>query len=113
MGDGPDPPRTPDGRYIVVRERLWRATNPHLPQSERERHVAALMDARRAVGAAKRAGDAQAEKSARARVHEAKIALGERGEVWWNDGAPDQNRKMVRNSSYADWWLSREASSEE
>ena len=59
------------------------------------------MDARRAVGAAKRAGDPQEERSARAQVHEAKLALGERGPVWWDDGAPDQNRKLLKNSSYA------------
>lgn len=87
-----------------MRERLWRAANPDLSDEERARHVDALMDARRAVGAAKRSGDAAAEKAARARVHEAKLALGERGPVWWDDGAPDENRKMVRNSSYADWW---------
>ncbi|WP_369880596.1 hypothetical protein [Erythrobacter sp. KY5] len=71
------------------------------------------MDARRAVGAAKRAGDSDAEKAARAKVHEAKLALGERGPVWWSDGAPDENRKMVRNSSYADWWARTCTSSEE
>lgn len=62
------------------------------------------MDARRAVAAAKRNDDAAVEKKARAKVHEAKVALGERGPVWWDDGAPDQNRKLARNSSYADWW---------
>jgi len=71
------------------------------------------MDARRAVGVAKRAGDAEVEKAARAQVHEAKLALGERGPVWWNDGAPDENRKMVRNSSYADWWEAAGGSSED
>ena len=59
------------------------------------------MDARRAVGAAKRDGDTEAERSARAQVHEAKLALGERGPVRWDDGAPDQNRKLLKNSSYA------------
>jgi hypothetical protein len=28
----------------------------------------------------------------------------ERGPVWWDDGAPDFNRRMVRNSPYADWF---------
>jgi hypothetical protein len=41
-------------------------------------------------------------------VNEAKIALGERGPVWWTDGAPDLNRRMARTSSYADWWRSVE-----
>lgn len=87
-----------------MRGRLWRAANPNLPEDERQKLVAELMDARRAVGAAGRSGDEAAEKAARARVHEAKLALGERGPVWWDDGAPDQNRKMVSNSTYAGWW---------
>jgi hypothetical protein len=62
------------------------------------------MDARRDVGAAKRAGDADAEKSARHRVHEAKVALGERGSAWWDDGAPDYNRHAPQNTPYADWY---------
>ena len=98
----PPPERTPDGRYIVVRGRLWRASNPHLPEDERQRHVNALMNARRAVGAAKRAGDPAAEKAARAQVHQAKVALGERGPVWWDDGAPDYNRHLIKNTPYAD-----------
>ena len=85
-----------------MRGRLWRATNPNLPENERQRHVNALMDARRAVGAAKRASDDDAEKAARAKVHAAKVALGERGPVWWDDGAPDYNRKLVKNTPYAD-----------
>ncbi|MGB3166812.1 MAG: hypothetical protein WBA68_08570 [Alteraurantiacibacter sp.] len=96
------PPRTPDGRYIVVRGRLWRASNPALPEAERQRLVDELMCARRAVRDAK--SDAAALKAARARVHATKVALGERGPVWWNDGAPDFNRHMARNTPYADWF---------
>lgn len=98
------PPRTPDGRYIVVRGRLWRAANPGLDETIRARLVAELMAARRDVGAALAAQDAAAEAEARGRVDAAKIALGERGPVWWTDGAPDQNRRMARNSSYAAWF---------
>ena len=105
------PLRTPDGRYIVVRGRLWRTSDPSLPQAERQARVDTLMDARREVGAAKRADDAEALKSARARVNAAKIALGERGPVWWTDGAPDENRTMAANSSYAHWWNGREPDS--
>ncbi|MBX7514320.1 hypothetical protein K3179_07110 [Qipengyuania sp. GH38] len=93
--------RTADGRYIIVRGRLWRASNPHLPESERARLVAQLMDARRAVGAALRDKDEAAERAARQQVHEAKVALGERGPVWWDDGAPDYNRHLVKNTPYA------------
>ena len=80
---------------------MWRASNPALPEAERQRLVDRLMDARRAVAAAKRAKDAAAESAARAQVDAAKIALGERGPVWWDDGAPDYNRHLVKNTPYA------------
>jgi hypothetical protein len=100
----PPPARTPDGRYIVVRGRLWRATNPGLPVAERERLRHALMQARRAVAAARRAADAVALARARRAVDDAKIALGERGLPWWDDGAPDWNRHLVTNTPYAAWY---------
>ena len=95
---------TPDLRYIVVRGRLWRRANPALTEDERQRLVAQLMAARRAVAAAKRAGDAGAEAQAHAAVDAAKVAVGERGPVWWDDGAPDLNRHMARNTPYAAWF---------
>ncbi len=61
------------------------------------------MTARRAKQTAMRLGDATARETARMRVDAAKIALGERGPVWWDDGAPDLNRKMARNTGYAAW----------
>lgn len=88
---------------------MWRAANPDLAEETRDRLVRELMDARRAVANARRAGDPVSEKAARARVHEAKLELGERGPVWWTDGAPDENRKLVHNSTYADWWKRRDA----
>ena len=48
--------------------------------------------------------DAEAERGARAAVDAAKRALGERGPVWWTDGAPDFNRKLVANTPYAQWY---------
>ena len=96
-----DYPRTPDGRYFVARGRLWRCTNPTLGESERRAHVKALMRARNAVRLAR---DEAGERAARAAVHEAKVALGERGPVWWDDGAPDENRRAPWNASYAAWW---------
>ncbi len=82
-------PTTPDGRYFVVRGRLWRCSNPQLLDEERLRLTAVLMAARRAKGIAMRAGDEQGRELARQQVDAAKIALGERGPVWWSDGAPD------------------------
>jgi len=83
------PERTPDGRYIIVDGRRWRATDPSLPEERRQELVRELMAARRAVGAAKRAEDEAALRAARGRVHAAKVALGERGPKWWGpDAAP-------------------------
>jgi hypothetical protein len=102
--DGTRYPTTPDGRYFVVRGRLWRCSNPELTPEVRQAWVRALMRARRDVGAARRSGDDAAMKDARARVQEAKVALGERGAVWWSDGAPDLNRRMAANTPYAEWF---------
>jgi hypothetical protein len=104
MPDSRQYPTTPDGRYFVVRDRLWRTTNPALAPELRQEWVDRLMRARRQVGLAKKAGDKEAERSARVAVDEAKRALGERGPVWWTDGAPDLNRRMVANTPYADWF---------
>lgn len=94
-------PVTPDGRYFVVRGRLWRTSDPALPAADRERLVKELMAARSAVRRAKSDTD---RKAARARVHAAKIGLGERGPVWWADGSPDYNRHLAKNTPYRDWY---------
>ncbi len=101
------PPCTPDYRYIVVNGVLWRAARPDLPDKRRAELVKQLMDARRGVAAGQRAGDEAAVRQARDAVQAAKVALGERGPVWWDDGAPDWNRHKVENTPYADWWAGR------
>ncbi|MET8849116.1 MULTISPECIES: hypothetical protein [unclassified Amycolatopsis] len=63
------PEHTPDGRYIVVNGRRWRATDPEIPDDVRDRLQKHLMAARRVQD--------------RARTQTAKVALGERGEPWW------------------------------
>ena len=58
-------------------------------------------------GTVARVGDEQEARAAADRdAEDAKQALGERGPVWWTDGAPDLNRKMARNTAYADWFAS-------
>ncbi|MDO6414074.1 hypothetical protein Q4F19_06745 [Sphingomonas sp. BIUV-7] len=103
-GSPSGPPLTPDGRYIVVRGRLWRAADPHLPSERRQGLVDELMAARRAVASARHSGDGAAETAAHAAVDKAKVALGERGSPWWTDGAPDLNRRMAKNTCYAEWY---------
>jgi hypothetical protein len=46
---------TPDGHYVIIDGRKWRATNPNLPEDVRQNLVNELMSARRAVAAALKA----------------------------------------------------------
>lgn len=89
---------TTSDRYITVNGRRWRATDPTIPEKLKTELVAELMAARRAVRAAR--GDEAAVASARARVHDAKVALGERGEPWWDaptdDGRADRLAAAMR-----------------
>ena len=96
-------PTTPDGRYFVVRGRLWRTSNPGLAEADRRAFVEALMAGRRAVRTALPVGGDELA-AARAEVDAAKRGLGERGPVWWTDGAPDLNRHMATNTPYAAWF---------
>jgi hypothetical protein len=75
-----------------------------LPEPARRELTRELMSARRAKGVAIQVGDLVAKEAARARVDDAKTALGERGPPWWTDGMPDFNRQMAENTPYADWW---------
>jgi hypothetical protein len=97
-------PVTPDGRYFVVRGRLWRMANPGLDDARRSDLVTELMATRRAVRDAKLSVDLKAEVAAHRAVDEIKRALGERGPVWWKDGSPDFNRHMAKNTPYAEWY---------
>lgn len=89
---GDDVERTPDGHHIVVDGRRWRATDTSIPEPLRAELVKELMRARRLVGSR---GDA-----ARPFVHDAKVALGERGEPWWeapsDEGLRDRLAATVR-----------------
>ena len=78
---------------MIIKGRRWRATDPDLPPevSEVLRHE--LMSARRAVGAALRDSDPVAERSARDRVQQAKVALGERGTPWWEQSAAERRER--------------------
>ncbi len=95
---------TPDGRYLVIQGRLWRAPNPTLPAESKVKYMRELLNARRALKAAKTSGDEVAISAARKLVARAQVGLGERGPAWWKDGAPDFNRTQVKLSPYADWF---------
>lgn len=104
--DKPPYPITPDGRYFVVRGRLWRKSDPRLTDEQRAGLVRQLMRARNDLCLARRRGDDALRKDARARIQRAKEGLGERGAVWWTDDAPDYNRKLAVNTPYREWYES-------
>ncbi len=76
-----DVERTSDGRHIIVNGRKWRSTDPSIPEPLRAELVGELMASRREVHL--RRADADLVRAARARVDDAKHALGERGDPWW------------------------------
>ena len=85
-----EPPEvSPDGRYVVVDGRRWRATDPAIPEARRAELTRALMAWRREV---RRAGGTDDEDAARAGVKAAKVALGERGTPWWEQ-SDDERRE--------------------
>jgi hypothetical protein len=61
---------TPDGRYFVVRGRLWRMANPSLDEAEAAGLLGRLIAARRAVRDAKQTTDREGESSLRPRCVE-------------------------------------------
>ena len=81
-------------------------SNPSLCGAERAALTRQLMDARRRM---RRDAPQDGRAQARADVDVAKIALGERGPAWWSDGAPDYNRKLAKNTPYAQWHARLEA----
>lgn len=91
--------RTEDGRYVAIDGRRWRATDPLLPEDVAAELRRELMQARRAVGAAPRAGDEATERVARAAVQAAKVALGERGMPWWEQTAQERRARWEKGLS--------------
>jgi len=85
--------RTPDGRWIVVRGRRWRAADPELPDDVRAELQHHLGRARAAVRTSRDAGDEAAVRAARRRVDLAKRGLGERGEPWWEQDPVARRRR--------------------
>lgn len=87
-----DRPHTPDGRYLVSHGVLKRCSNPGLEDRERRALLKTLMQARMTKN-----GEASLK---------AKVALGEAGPVWWDDGAPDFSDQAPESTPYEHWWHS-------
>ena len=88
-------PVTPDGRYFVVKGRLWRCTDPSIPANAKQRLVGELMQARRAKGEALRNADALGREAARQRVDEPNIN--------WANGDLSGGT-TVRLTGIVTWW---------
>ncbi|MCK8615424.1 hypothetical protein [Gordonia sp. C13] len=86
-----DPEHTPDGHYVVINGRKWRATDPLIPDERRSELQSILMAWRRDV---KRT---QGAPESRAGVQAAKVALGERGTPWWEQ-TDDERRTRWETS---------------
>ena len=85
-------PHTPDGRYLVSKGILKRCTNPDLEDDIRRKSLKTLMQARM--------------KKDREAALEAKVALGEAGPVWWDDGSPDYSGSAPDVTPYEQWCAS-------
>ena len=100
--DATGPERTPDGHFVIIKGRRWRATDPDIPEEVAAELRRTLMAARRAVGAALKARDGVAERAARDRVQAAKVALGERGTPWWEQTAQERQARWEALSAAGD-----------
>jgi hypothetical protein len=85
-----EPTRTDDGHYVVIGGRRWRATDPAIPEARRAELTRILMAWRREV---RRTKGTAGESAARAGVHAAKVALGERGSPPWWEQSKQQRRQ--------------------
>ena len=79
---------TPDGHHVVIDGRKWRATDPDVPDARRDELQHVLMAWRRQVKVTK---GTDRERWARDGVQAAKVALGERGDPWWEQS--DEERR--------------------
>ncbi|WP_336660430.1 biopolymer transporter Tol [Leucobacter sp. USHLN153] len=74
------PERTPDGRFIIVNGRKWRASDPVLPEELAAALRSELGSARSRIG---HTSEERERRGLRDRVQLAKEGLGERGTAWW------------------------------
>ena len=85
-----EPERTPDGRYVVIDGRRWRATDPDIPAERRAELQKVLMAWRRDV---RRTKGTDEERTSRDGVQAAKVALGERGTPWWEQSDAERRAR--------------------
>lgn len=79
-----------DERWLVIKGRRWRRTDPSLPDDVVEALKSHLGRGRSGVRVAKSNDDSAAVAAARNRSNLAKHGLGERGPYWWDDPETDR-----------------------
>lgn len=84
-----------DDRYLVIRGRRWRRTDPALEADVVRALKSHLGRARSQVGRAGRDDDPASVRSARDRVQLAKEGLGERGPAWWERPEDERRRQAA------------------
>ena len=89
-----EPERTPDGRYVVIDGRRWRATDPDIPEGRAAELRSILMAWRREV---RRTKGTDEERASRDGVQAAKVALGERGTPWWEQSDAERRARWERD----------------
>ena len=87
--DGTDPAAM-DERWLTIKGRRWRRTDPCLPEDVVEALKSHLGRGRSGVKIAKKNSDDALVAAARRRVGLAKHGLGERGPYWWDDREADR-----------------------
>ena len=70
-------------KWMVIKGRKWRRTDPELPEDMVAELKSHLGTARNAVRTAKKTGTDEDVSAARNRVNIATHGLGERGDYWW------------------------------
>jgi hypothetical protein len=92
---GPPPDEAGASHSIEIDGRRWRATDPSIPPALRQELVEELMRARRAIKLLRVVGDAGLLADAHRQAHAAKVALGERGDPWWERPTATGQRDRV------------------
>ncbi len=94
-----EPERTPDGRYVVIDGRRWRATDPDIPDERAAELRKVLMAWRREV---RRTKGTDEERASRDGVQAAKVALGERGTPWWEQTDAERRARWEADVPWPD-----------
>ena len=97
--------QTPDRRYLVVGDKLLRSYNPDLPNDRIDELLIVLFNSRRDLRRARQREGTEPPELVGA-IEAARLALGQSGPVWWDDGAPDLDGAPVLSTCYAEWYKS-------